>query len=207
MLLSGLVYCFWGWISGGSCVTLLHIYKQTWLEQLDKGSWCHCPAFLLMLASCLGNNVSLIRPAGGHMAAGQGRRITWVSGLQRLPIHPVFKSCWTKCSEKLWEGGQESRPSLPNRAHRVESFDFFFFCLALNINFIVCFLKGRERPTTFCSLQNLLICSNQKNPPGCPVTTSCMRVTLNPARSTCLMMISSEIAAKNCYLKAAIWAI
>lgn len=153
-----------------------------------------------MLASWLGSSVSLVGPAGGHMAAAQGREITWGSGLQRFPIQPVFKSCWTKCSERLWEGGQESRPSLPTRAHHasnVESFDLFFFFLALKINFIVWFLKGRERPTTFCSLQNLLICSNQKNPPGCPVTRSCMRVTLNPARSTCLMRSSPETAGEN----------
>lgn len=168
------------------------------------------PSFLLMLAARLGSSVSLIGPAGGCLAAGQSRGVLWGSGLQRFPIHPVFKSCWTKCSEKLWEGEQESRPSLPNRARHasnVESFDLLFFFLALNIDFIIWFLKGRERPTTFCSLQNLLICSNQKNPPSCPVAASCMRVTLNPARSTCLVRSSPETAGENCYLKAAIWAI
>lgn len=34
LLLSGLVYWFWASILGGS---LLHIYKWTWLEQLEKG--------------------------------------------------------------------------------------------------------------------------------------------------------------------------
>lgn len=54
-------------------MTLLHIYKQTWLEQLDKDSWCHCPLFLLMLATWLGSSVGLVGPAGGHVAASQGR--------------------------------------------------------------------------------------------------------------------------------------
>lgn len=210
LLLSGLFYCFWAWILGVSWVTLLDIYKQALLEQPDKGTSCRCPPFLLMLAAWLGSSVSLVGPGRGRRAAGQGRGITRGSALQRFPIYPVFRSCWRKCSGKLWERGQESRPSLPSRAHHasyVKGFDLFFFFLALSINFIVWFLKGRERPTTFCSLQNPLICSNQKNPPGCPVTTSCVQVTLNPARSTCLMRSSPETAGENCYLKADTWTI
>lgn len=201
---------------GYTSAILVHISKQKWLDQLGKARCCHCPPFLLMLASWLkatwawwGQQEGIRLPA-----KAEGCRGIWGgSGLWGFFTHPVFKSYLTKCLKNFVKEGRNpglpfpTECSLPATLWALIS---FFFFLAHNINFIVeqpeCFLRGRERPATFCSLHILLIFSDQKNHPGYPVTASCMRVTLNPARSSCLMKSSSGTAGEN-YLKAAILAI